>query len=273
MTTRTGAEATSAGARSGTTRTPTNHQREGTTVIVYTTCQGCGDLLHVTDNLDHHNGQPPCEPRRTKVERLTAQWLDSVIAGNNEYAEQLEAEIDQLDNRPPRLADAALIYAEWGWPVFPLKPHTKTPATRHGFKDATTDPDQIREWWQRNPQANIGLPTGHTFDVIDIDVPQGPQSYTAMLDLGIVPDAHGQVATSSGGLHLYITPSGDGNKASMAPGVDYRGAGGYVVAPPSTLGTRGRAWSWITKPSPIITGKWVKTGPLMRTPWPQPAAK
>jgi len=240
-------------------------------VIVYSTCSGCNGLYRVTDNLDHHNGEPPCQPQRTKAQRLASQWLDSVIVGNNEYAEQLEAEIEQLDSRPPRLAEAALVYAAWGWPVFPLKPRTKTPATRHGFKDATTNTDQIEAWWHENPEANIGLPTGHMFDVIDIDVPKGPPSYTEMLDRNIIPDIHGQVATSSGGLHLYIPPTGAGNKASMAPGIDYRGIGGYVVAPPSTLGPRGRAWSWITKPSPIIVkGKWVDTGSLMRQPWPAP---
>ena len=223
-------------------------------MFTYSTCSGCNGLLHVTDGLDHHNGEPQCQPRRTTVQRLALEWLAAAKACDDDLADTLEAQIEELDNKPPRLLDAALLYASWGWPVFPLRPREKRPATRNGFKDATTDADQIRAWWKRNPQANIGLPTGIAFDVIDVDVPLGPPSYTKMLELDEVPDVHGQVATSSGGLHLYIKPTGEGNFVGFTPGVDYRGVGGYVVAPPSTLGERGRAWSWTTKPSPIITG-------------------
>ena len=196
---------------------------------------------------------PLCRPRPTKIERLAQEWRDAVQAGDTAREEGLYRQIEEFDNQPPRLLDAALVYASWGWKVFPLKARSKQPATRNGFKDATTDPDQIRAWWTRNPDCNIGLPTGHAFDVIDIDVPEGVTSYTDLLESELVPDSHGQVATSSGGLHLYIPPTGDGNKAGILPGIDYRGAGGYVVAPPSTLGERGRAWSWITKPSPTLT--------------------
>jgi hypothetical protein len=222
-------------------------------VITYTTCRGCGGLLRVTDDLDYHNGEPPCDPKRTKAERLALEWLAAVRAGDDGVAEGLEAQIVELDSRPPRLLDAALTYAGWGWPVFPLKARAKTPATRHGFKDATTDPDRIREWWERHPDSNIGLPTGHAFDVIDVDVPDGPLS---LPELHAADDEiHGHVATSSGGLHYYVTPRDRPNGARIMPGIDYRGMGGYVVAPPSTLGERGRSWSWVYKPSPSIKGQ------------------
>lgn len=56
---------------------------------------------------------------------------------------------------------AALTYAERiKWAVHPLKPNAKTPITRHGFKDATTNPDQIRSWWMEYPAGNIGIATG-----------------------------------------------------------------------------------------------------------------
>ena len=54
-------------------------------------------------------------------------------------------------DRPDRPAEQALAYARHGWPVFPCKPGSKEPATRHGFKDATTDPDKITWWWRRQP--------------------------------------------------------------------------------------------------------------------------
>lgn len=229
-------------------------------MFIYSTCRDCGGLLHLTSSTVH----PLCTPRPTKAERLAQDWLTAILAGDEFTADGLEYDIDRLDTRPPRLLAAALRYAQWGWPVFPLKPQGKQPATRNGFKDATTNTDCIRAWWAAQPDANIGLPTGHAFDVIDVDVPTGAPSYASLLAeqnpntaQGVIPDVHGQAATASGGLHLYIPATGGGNRAGLLPGIDYRGAGGYVVAPPSTLGQRGRAWSWITVPSPTIitTGK------------------
>lgn len=219
-------------------------------MIIYSTCRDCGGLLHVTDNDTVH---PLCTPKPTKAERLAQAWLAATLADDEFTADGLEYDIDQLDIRPPRLLAAALRYAEWGWPVFPLKPGGKQPATRNGFKDATADADRIRVWWDATPDANIGLPTGIAFDVIDVDVPAGVMPYSQLVGDRLVPDAHGQVATASGGLHLYIPATGDGNRAAILPGIDYRGAGGYVVAPPSTLGERGRSWSWGSVPSPSIT--------------------
>jgi hypothetical protein len=227
---------------------------------LYTTCRDCGGTLHTTDGDTVH---PLCNPQPTRTEQLTHEWLQ-LIEANQEFeldcATILENRILELDNQPPRLQAAALTYASWGWPVFPLKPLSKVPATRRGFKDATLHPDQIRAWWTRQPDSNIGLPTGHAFDVIDIDPPQGWHSLTQLLSeedphtgRGDLPDAHGQVATASGGAHYYVKPiPGRGNTVHILPGIDYRGAGGYVVAPPSTLGQPGRQWSWTTHPSPQI---------------------
>ena len=221
----------------------------------YTTCRDCGNLLHTTGNTVH----PGCTPKPTRAEQLAAQWSAAAATGDTATETLLAAQIDRLANRPPRLAAAALTYAGWGWPVFPLKPRTKMPATRHGFKDATTNPDRIAAWWCRHPDANIGLPTGHLFDVIDIDAPVGCVTYADLVaqqdprtGVGALPDSHARAATASGGLHLYTEPSGGGNLAGILPGIDYRGAGGYVVAPPSTLGAPGRAWSWIDTPSPTL---------------------
>src|SRR6266550_9614443 len=67
--------------------------------------------------------------------------------------------------------DAAIEYAKRGWPVFPCNPSTKQPYTAKGFKDATTDVNQICDWWTRHPAAMVGLPTGTTsgFWALDID--------------------------------------------------------------------------------------------------------
>src|SRR5690606_23413178 len=112
-----------------------------------------------------------------------------------------------------------------------------------GFKDATTNLAQVRAWWTATPDANIGIPTGHGFDVIDIDPPDGPLSLLELRDAGLVPEVIGKVITPRYGDHLYVRASGDGNTAGLLPGIDYRGLGGYVVAPPS-IGPNGVRYTW-----------------------------
>ena len=146
----------------------------------------------------------------------------------------------------PSLAGSALWYARRGWPVLPLKAGTKVPATTHGLKDATTNPDQVRAWWTRWPDANIGLVTGHLADVIDIDGADGIRSIADLEDEGHLPPFLGVVSTPRG-WHLYLTPSGDGNATSIRPGIDYRGRSGYVVAPPSTVD--GATYRWTQPPT------------------------
>ncbi|MFN2555685.1 MAG: bifunctional DNA primase/polymerase [Nitriliruptorales bacterium] len=134
--------------------------------------------------------------------------------------------------------DDALYYArELGWPVFPVAPRGKLPliAKRDGGKglhDATTNEETIRAWWARCPAANIGLRTGVTFDVVDIDGPKGLDALnTVRADRPMTwgPEA----VTGGGGWHLLHSPAGAGNRAGIVSHVDYRGDGGYIVAPPS----------------------------------------
>ena len=107
--------------------------------------------------------------------------------------------------------------------------------------EATTAPDQIRAWWATNPDYNIGLATGHTFDVIDFDGPEGiALGYTRP---ELWPEIIGKVCTPRpGGNHWYVAPTGRGNRAGMLPHVDYRGKGGYVVAPPSRTDVGEYVW-------------------------------
>ncbi len=151
-------------------------------------------------------------------------------------------------NAPTALRDSALYYARAGVPIFPLVPGEKRPASSHGLNDATTDPTRIELWWSRWPQANIGLRTGLWCDIIDVDGPQGYRSLDQLRQDGLIPDLLGRTHTARGGTHLYIRPTGDGNTAGLRPGVDYRGAGGYVVAPPSRSTDTGRSWTWVDVP-------------------------
>ena len=70
------------------------------------------------------------------------------------------------------MIDAALKWADRGFAVFPLKPRDKEPlgsVVPHGFQDATRDPGVIRDWWRREPKANIGLRTGEGKFVLDLE--------------------------------------------------------------------------------------------------------
>lgn len=129
---------------------------------------------------------------------------------------------------------SAMRYVERGWPVFPLSARKKTPATSNGFKDATRDPVSVKSWAERLPSANIGIPTGaETFDVLDVDGPEGEATLARILErYGPLPDT---TETRTGrGRQFWFAPSGLTCTASrIGKGLDTRGAGGYVVAPPS----------------------------------------
>jgi len=124
----------------------------------------------------------------------------------------------------------------------------------HGVKDATTNRARVLAWWTRHPQANIGLATGHRFDVLDVDGPAGERA------IGQLAAAHGLassgplVRTGGGGGHFYLAPTGLGNVHPRGlEQVDWRGRGGYVVAPPSRHAS-GHPYQW-------LTGRDLDTGP------------
>jgi len=145
-----------------------------------------------------------------------------------------------------RMLNAALAYVQrLGWHVHPLKPGTKEPATEHGLLDATTDERQIARWWRRWPDANIAVNCGRSgLAVPDLDTKggqDGPGTWRRLLDeRGITAPNTNTNLTPSGGEHeLYRLPAGvslpSDNTGRIAPGVDLKSAGGYIVLPPSTL--------------------------------------
>ena len=137
----------------------------------------------------------------------------------------------------------ALAYASRGWPVFPCQPGGKEPATRHGFQDASTDPAQIRRWWERQPAANLAIATGLPGpDVLDVDV-RGPAgsgfaAYHKLKREGLLDDAGAVVATPGGGLHVYFAGSSQRSGRLAGHLLDFKASGGYVLAPPSQVNGR-----------------------------------
>jgi hypothetical protein len=115
----------------------------------------------------------------------------------------------------------------------------------HGITDATTNRARVLAWWTRHPQANIGLATGHRFDVLDVDGPAGAQ---AIQELALTHGLHSSgplVRTGGGGWHFYLAPTDLGNVHPRGLAhVDWRGRGGYVVAPPSRHAS-GHPYQWI----------------------------
>ena len=158
------------------------------------------------------------------------------------------------------MLDAALAYARHGIPVLPV--HTpapgggcscarpgcdrpgKHPRLRHGLTEASIEPSHLDLWWERWPTANVGLRTGVVMDVADVDSTEGLHGLRHLLG-GALP-AGPQVRTGNG-WHFWFAPLGWGNRVRLLPGVDWRGAGGYVLAPPS-LHSGGSRYAWLRGP-------------------------
>ena len=135
----------------------------------------------------------------------------------------------------------ALEYAARGWPVFPCHVGQKTPATAHGYRDATTDPEQITAWFSRNPLWNVAIATGAPGpDVLDVD-DHGPagNGYAAFATLSRagrpLDGAGAYVRTPSGGVHAYFLRRCARNGHLATHHLDFRSRGGYVLAPPSLV--------------------------------------
>jgi hypothetical protein len=157
-----------------------------------------------------------------------------------------------------KLLDSALYYAKtYGWAVFPIDPRTKKPITPHGCKDAKKDPGAIRAWWKKNPNAGIGIATGSISQLIvideDIDPDKGLDGISEMSrwerENTPLPETVTAI-TGRGGYHLYFHYEGNDitNRAGLLDGVDVRGEGGYVIAPPS-LHPNGTEYTWEYDPN------------------------
>lgn len=124
----------------------------------------------------------------------------------------------------------------------------KHPRTKNGLKDASSDEAQIRKWWEMFPYANVGLVTGAEsgFFVVDVDEPHGGEESLAALREEFSPLPATVAAITGGGMHYYFMHPGGilhNSAGRVGQGIDTRGDGGYVVAPPS-LHPNGRLYAW-----------------------------
>ena len=135
-----------------------------------------------------------------------------------------------------RMLDGALSWLDRGFAVFPLKPRGKRPCgwlAPHGLKEATRDHAVIRDWWRREPQANIALRTGEGIFVLDLDNEAAVSWFTNACGRHGAPKT--LTVKTSRGFHVFFARTAEvpNSAGRLAPGADIRGEGGYAVAVPS----------------------------------------
>lgn len=163
---------------------------------------------------------------------------------------------------PEELLEAALSYARRGFLVVPLHGIVDGECTcgnrscnspgKHplisGWRDrATTDQEIVRQWWQQQPFANIGIVCGQASGVVVLDF-DGEEGNATLRDLETkFPELVEAPAVNTGrGIHLYLAyaPELSHPSVRVLPGLDLRSEGSYVVAPPS-LHSRGCRYEWV----------------------------
>jgi len=125
-------------------------------------------------------------------------------------------------------ASEALKLAARDIAVFPCGAD-KRPLTKNGFKDASVDPAQVKEWWRRHPDALVGVPTGERFVVVDCDLQHAEAMH--WYEHANLPLTRKHV-TKSGGRHLLFKPDdrfGSITAGKLWPHIDTRGKGGYII--------------------------------------------
>jgi hypothetical protein len=169
---------------------------------------------------------------------------------------------------PPTAANllaSALGYAERGWAVFPCRPRGKEPIIQGGFKSATTDPEQIRQWWEETPKANIGVAVPAGVIVVDIDPKAGGSEALEEIRDSVDGELPATLAcrTGSGGGHLWFTTDEELKQGAgiLGPGLDTRIHGkGYVLVPPS-VHPCGKPYRWkdarFASWSPVPLPEWL----------------
>lgn len=144
---------------------------------------------------------------------------------------------------------AAFEYVEkYGFSVIPLIPGEKKPLIDwKEYQTRKPTRTEMMSWWGKNPKANIGIVCGKVSNLFVVDFDKYADDYNEEKAREVIPDPikTPTVKTARNGLHYYFnnTEKDYSIKARLLPGIDYRGNGGFVVAPPSVNGT-GKVWEW-----------------------------
>ena len=157
-----------------------------------------------------------------------------------------------------RLLQAALSYCRKGLSVIPLK-QKKALYAWQDYQQRLATVDEVTTWWAQHPDANVGIVTGKISGIIVLDVDGEPGIETIKRErLQIIPTL--TVRTGGGGYHyIFRHPGGIvRNFTRKLPGIDLRGDGGYIVAPPS-IHPSGNRYEWLIKESPAEAPDWLLT--------------
>lgn len=153
------------------------------------------------------------------------------------------------------LLEAALAAAGRGWSVLPIRSRAKAPLVPWlELQERRAHADEIRAWFARWPDANVGIVTGAISGLVVVDVDPGHGGRASLADLeseiGKLPPTV-EAITGGRGRHLYFSHPGGTvpNRAGILPGIDVRGDGGSLVIPPS-VHPSGRKYRWMTGRSP-----------------------
>lgn len=163
--------------------------------------------------------------------------------------------------RPERMSTAAhaRLYRSLGWSVIPVRPGGKRPLVPwQGFQQHPAAPATVDHWFAQGPEANLGVVTGAVSGLIVLDIdPEhgGMDSMETLVGPGGEWPVTATVQTGGGGWHLYFAHPGGSipNRVGLWPGIDVRGDGGFVVAPPSVHPSGGR-YRWHTGRDPRQVG-------------------
>lgn len=137
----------------------------------------------------------------------------------------------------------AIKLAQQGYRVLPLE--GKRPTLDDWPSRATSSYDDIGSMWDLQPDANIGIATGQGLVVLDVDPRNGGDESLAKLERKLGPLPEPTVLTGGGGRHWYFRTDHDFGCGKLLPGVDVKGHGGQVVAPPSIHPESGRAYGFV----------------------------
>ena len=153
------------------------------------------------------------------------------------------------------MLEYALKYAALGWAILPCEPGTKRPVSAlatNGVHSASSDEATIREWWTARPDANIGLACGEISGITALDIDprsNGHEFLAAAVDDNEPIDGVWESQTGGGGTH-YLFSYDDEANVDLAPGVEIKSDGKYIILPPS-IHPNGNSYEWELSSSPI----------------------
>ena len=190
---------------------------------------------------------PPNEVRKPRPDQEARPAGSTATDAKSTTVETAEA-----DRKPPGMLEAAWELAAVCWEVFPCKwagPQAKAPVTVNGHLNATTDPDKIKAWWTKWPNAMIGARVPDSCIVLDLDPRNGGSLGDLEARVGPLPATlTAWSGRNDGGRHLYWRrPAGPLTSTKLPTGIDLK-VNGYVILPPSIHPATGMPYRWDRHP-------------------------